>query len=57
MPEEATTDDETEPDEESEPREEKTADSSDVTAAELPDDLFFEDFEFEEEEAFADEKM
>ena len=56
VPEEATTDDEPEPDEESEPREEKTADGSDVTAAELPDDLFFEDFEFEEEEAFADEK-
>lgn len=56
VPEEATTDDELEPDEESEPREEKTADGSDVTAAELPDELFLEDFEFEEEEAFADEK-
>ncbi len=59
VPEEATTetDDEPEPAEESEPREEKTADGSDVTAAELPDELFLEDFEFEEEEAFDDEKM
>lgn len=56
VPEQATTDDEPEPNEESEPREEKTADGSDVTAAELPDELFLEDFEFEEEEAFADEK-
>ena len=56
-PEQATTDDEPELDEESEPREEKPADGSDVTAAELPDELFREDFEFEEEEAFADEEM